>query len=192
MPGIPNNLSPGYQKALASLGRGKFFKIGFQMSERFWEREGIFGGITTTNQKINQLWYPSHGIHSQKGVILGTYAFRNQSDFFERMTPEERLKFAAGCGDRIHDGYSSYIEAGVSVPWGRMNHMMGCGADWTPEVREQSYDLLRRPDSGRHYMVGDQISYHSSWQEGALASAEFALLDLDQRVRADSSTTQVG
>lgn len=192
MPGIPNNLSPEYQKALASIQRGNFFKIGFQMSERFWEREGIFGGITTTNQKINQLWYPSHGIHSQKGVILGTYAFREQSNFFERMTPAERLKFAADCGDSIHDGYSSYIEAGVSVPWGRMNHMMGCGADWTPEVREQYYDVLRRPDGGRHYMVGDQISYHSSWQEGALASAEFALLDLDQRVRADSSTTRVG
>ncbi|MFT5897234.1 MAG: hypothetical protein ACI8VW_004121 [bacterium] len=33
-------------------------------------------------------------------------------------------------------------------------------------------------------MIGDQISYHSSWQEGAFASAEFALQDMDQRVRA--------
>jgi hypothetical protein len=32
-------------------------------------------------------------------------------------------------------------------------------------------------------MVGDQISYHSSWQEGAFASAEFALQHLDRRVR---------
>jgi hypothetical protein len=35
-------------------------------------------------------------------------------------------------------------------------------------------------------MIGDQISYHSSWQEGALGSAEFALLELDRRVRAES------
>jgi monoamine oxidase len=34
-------------------------------------------------------------------------------------------------------------------------------------------------------MVGDQISYHSSWQEGAFASAEFALQDLDKRMRAE-------
>jgi hypothetical protein len=33
-------------------------------------------------------------------------------------------------------------------------------------------------------MMGDQISYHSSWQEGALASAEFAMQDMDKRVRA--------
>ncbi len=45
---------------------------------------------------------------------------------------------------------------------------------------------LQQPD-GRHYMIDDQISYHSSWQEGAFASAEVALLDLGQRVRAASS-----
>jgi hypothetical protein len=41
-------------------------------------------------------------------------------------------------------------------------------------------------------MVVDQISYHSSWQEGAFASAEFALQDLDQRVRAEMATGAAG
>jgi len=186
MPGIPNNLSKEYKAGLASLQPEKFFKIGFQMKQRFWEREGIYGGITSTNQRINQIWYPSHGIHGKKGVVLGAYTFFEQSNFFERMTPDERLKYAADCGDKIHPGYSDYIEAGVSIPWGRMNHMMGCGTSWTPEERVQYYKLLQQPD-GRHYMIGDQISYHSSWQEGAFASAEVALLDLDQRVRAAST-----
>jgi monoamine oxidase len=186
MPGIPNNLSKEYKAGLASLQPEKFFKIGFQMKQRFWEREGIYGGITSTNQRINQIWYPSHGIHDKKGVVLGAYTFFEQSNFFERMTPDERLKYAADCGDKIHPGYSDYIEAGVSIPWGRMNHMMGCGTSWTPEERVQYYKLLQQPD-GRHYMIGDQISYHSSWQEGAFASAEVALLDLDQRVRAAST-----
>jgi monoamine oxidase len=194
MPGIPNNLSPEYRNALASLGRGAFFKIGLQMNERFWEREGIYGGITNTSQKINQIWYPSYGIHGQKGVLLGAYAFGpEESAFFERMTPTQRIQFAADAGDKIHSaGYSKHIEAGVSVPWGRMNHMMGCGVTWSDEHREKYFDLLRNPDGGRHYMVGDQISYHSSWQEGALASAEFALQDLDKRVWADNATTRVG
>ena len=64
-----------------------------------------------------------------------------------------------------------------------MNHQMSCGVHWTDEQRVKYWDRLRLPE-GRHYMVGDQISYHSSWQEGAFASAEFALQDLDQRVRA--------
>lgn len=186
MPGIPNNLSKEYRSGLAALKPGNFCKIGLQMKERFWEREGIYGGITRTDQRINQIWYPSHDIHRQKGVVLGAYSFGvDQSDFFERMTPDERIRYAGECGDKIHPDYSGYIESGVSIPWGRMNHMMGCGTDWPEGTREQYYELLQKPD-GRHYMIGDQISYHSSWQEGAFASAEAALLDFDKRVRATS------
>lgn len=189
MAGIPNNLSPGYMEAINAFDRGNFFKIGFQMSERFWEREGIYGGMTNTTQRINQIWYPSHGIHSKKGVVLGAYAYMEQSSFFERMTPEERLTFAAQAGDKIHEGYSGFIEAGVSIPWGRMNHMMGCGAQLSDSDREKYLPILRKPD-GRHYMIGDQISYHPSWQEGAFASAENALLEFDERMRAAASVTQ--
>ena len=108
------------------------------------------------------------------------------------MSPKERIRYAGECGDKIHKGYSSYIESGVSVPWGRMNHMMGCGTRWIPEVRDKYYKLLQQPAGGRHFMMGDQISYHSSWQEGAFASAENALLELDQRVRAESTTSGMG
>ena len=91
MPAIPNNLPREYREGLAALTPGNFFKIGFQMSERFWEKEGIYGGITSTNQRISQIWYPSHGIHGKKGVVLGAYTFFALCEFFERMTPEERL-----------------------------------------------------------------------------------------------------
>ena len=186
MEAIPNNFSDGYNAALGAFMRGNFFKIGFQMSERFWEREGIYGGMTQTTQPINQIWYPSHGIHGDKGVVLGAYGFRDQSRFFERMTPQERIDFCGACGDKVHEGYSSYIEAGVSVPWGRMNHMMGCGARMTPENYEQYFSVLQQPE-GRHYMMGDQISYHPAWQEGAFASAMHALSQLDERARMAAS-----
>ena len=204
MPGIPNNLPKDYKAGLAALTPGNFFKIGLQMKERFWEKEGIYGGITNTSQPINEIWYPSHGIHSEKGVVLSAYTYFHLCEFFEKMTPAERIKYAGECGDKIHAGYSANIEAGVSVPWGRMNHMMGCGTSWTsgipwgpnagqgPDLRAMYYKLLQQPAGGRHYMIGDQISYHSSWQEGAFGSAEYALLDLDKRVRAESGEARKG
>jgi monoamine oxidase len=192
MAGIPNNLPVEYRKGLNSLKRGFGFKIGLQMKERFWEREGIYGGITFTSQRIGEIWYPSNGIHGKKGIMLGAYQFYDPTEFFDRMTPEERIEYAARCGEKIHPGYSDYIESGVSVPWRRMNHMMGCGTQWSAEARERYYKLLQQPAGGRHYMIGDQISYHSSWQEGALASAEYALLDLDKRVRAESGKSRKG
>jgi len=191
MRAIPNNLSKPYMEAINAFHRGNFFKVGFQMRKRFWEDEGIYGGITNTSQRINQIWYPSHGIHGEKGVVLGAYAFWSQSEFFERMSPAERLDYCARAGDKIHPGYSDYVEAGVSVPWGRMNHMMGCGARMDPEDYETLFPRLQQPD-GRHYMIGDQISFHSSWQEGAFASAENALQEFDKRVRAEASVSRVG
>ncbi|MGY8795297.1 MAG: flavin monoamine oxidase family protein, partial [Woeseiales bacterium] len=192
MNAIHNNLPAEYMRGLNALKPGHGYKLGLQMKERFWEREGIYGGMTFTDQRIGQIWYPSTGIHSQKGVVLGAYQFFDPSGFFERMTPTERIEYAANCGDKIHKEYSKYIESGVSVAWGRMNYMMGCGAQWPGDSRERFYKMLQQPASGRHYMIGDQISYHPSWQEGAIGSAEVALLDLDERVRAANKVTANG
>lgn len=181
MGGIMNNLSTEYQRALSSLKRGKLFKIGLQMKKRFWEDEGIYGGISYTSLPSSQLWYPSSGIFSEKGIMLGAYVWGDEgNEFFERMTPEERIRVAAENGEHIHKGYASYIEAGVTIPWSRMNHMMGCGSQMSEEDRNKYFGLLQQPD-GRHYMIGDQISYHSGWQEGALASVETALLAFSKR-----------
>ena len=186
--GIPNNLPKEYVAALTDMRRGDFFKIGLQMKERFWERENIYGGITFTNQDINEIWYPSHGIFKQKGIVLGAYAFGpEQSGRFERMSPPDRIKAAARMGEKVHPGYTNYIENGISVSWARMNHMMGCGNSFRgDEDAESKFRLIQAPQ-GHHYMIGDQVSYHSSWQEGAFASATNALLDLDKRVRAESA-----
>lgn len=185
--GIHNNFSREYLDALATLRRGHLFKIGLQMKERFWERDRIYGGISWTSQPIEQIWYPTHGIHKEKGVMLGAYTFREEHGIlFERMTPEERVAAAAAQGEKLHPGYRDYIECGVSVPWARMNHMMGCNSRWPDDEPQSKFRLLQEPH-GRHYMIGDQISHHSGWQEGAYASAHHAMADMDRRVQAELS-----
>jgi monoamine oxidase len=181
--GIKHNFPPDYARGLASVPRGKFFKLAFQAKERFWERENIYGGISWTMQEISQMWYPSHGIHKQKGVILGAYTFAaSAGDKFARLSPAERLELAKRQGEKLHPGYSNLVEHGVSVCWHRINHMLGCAAAWNESLRAQWYKTLREP-VGRHYLVGDQISDLPSWQEGAVHSAFFAIADIDRRVR---------
>ena len=189
MAGIDNNFSETYQAGLDSVKRGHLFKIAYQMSERFWERDGIYGGISYTTDPINQLWYPSHDIHAQKGILLGAYTWDAKvSGIFEKMTPQERLTAGALSAEKIHPGCSKYIENGISIPWARMNHQMGCGMRMSPEDFDKYYHLLQKPE-GRHFMIGDQISHHSGWQEGALASSEQALKQFNQLV---SSHTKSG
>jgi len=188
MAGIENNFSAEYQAGLNSIKRGHLFKIAFQMKERFWEKEGIYGGISYTTDPIAQLWYPSHDIHAAKGIMLGAYTWDSKATVaFEAMTPAERLIVSAKAGEKIHPGYSQYIENGISIPWGRINHQMGCGMHMDKDDWDTYFHMLQEPE-GRHFMIGDQISHHSGWQEGALASSEQALQQLNKILGAKIET----
>ena len=105
--GIDNNFPDEYITALRAIGRGKMFKIGIQMKERFWEKENIYGGISWTNQNIEQIWYPPHNVHGKKGVLLGAYTWNQENaEFFARMNPEERFQEALRQGSNIHPDYA--------------------------------------------------------------------------------------
>jgi monoamine oxidase len=106
------------------------------------------------------------------------------------MTHPERLAAAIQQAERIHPDYGKYVESGVSIPWHRMNHMLGCAAEWEPEMREKHFARIQAP-VGRHYMIGDQVSYHSGWQQGAMQSALHAVADIDKRARGSLATQGV-
>lgn len=183
--GLDHNFPRDYVDAMRVIQRGKLFKIGLQARERFWEADRIYGGISWTSQDITQIWYPPGGFHTRKGILLGAYTFGDAGgEKFANLSPEARISLAIQQGERIHPGYGKFIENGVSVPWHRMNHMLGCSARWRPEDRRVHYARLQQP-AGRHYMVGDQISYHPGWQEGAIRSAHFAIADIDRRVQSE-------
>ncbi len=188
--GVRHNFPAHYSAALTAIPRGNLFKLAFQAKRRFWEDEHIYGGISWTTQDINQLWYPSHGINEQKGVLLGAYTFSPESGArFTNMAPNERIEAALTQGARVHADYRSLVEKGVSVAWHRMNYMLGCAARWTDELRAQYFHTLQEP-VGNHYLIGDQISYHPGWQEGAIQSALHAITHLDARVRGGATVAQ--
>ena len=183
VPGLRHNLPAPYARSLTAPGRGKLFKLAFQAERRFWEDDGIYGGISWTSQDITQIWYPPHGIHGEKGVILGAYVFDDPIGArLARLSPAQRIDLALSQGERIHPQYRRFVGRGVSVAWHRMNHMLGCSAVWSESALRNHFERLQKP-AGRHYMIGDQISYHPGWQEGAIQSAYHALRDIDWRER---------
>ncbi len=185
MRGITHNFDEHYTQALEVLEPGNMIKIGLQMRERFWEREQIYGGMSWTTQDITQIWYPSHGIHGSKGVVVGAYVFGGEAATrFEQLTPPQRLAAAVAQAGTVHPRYSDYVQNGVSVVWRRMRHLQGCAPLWTVEARAGFFATLRAPH-GRHYMVGDQVSLSGGWQQGAMDSAWAAVRDIDARVRAE-------
>lgn len=190
--GIPNNFPPEYLKALKHVRRGEAYKGAFQARTRFWERDDIYGGITWVNAPIRQIWYPPHGIHKEKGVVLAAYDFVGGMHF-TRMTQEQRIEAMLQQGEKVHPDYRRQVEKGITIAWHRMNHMLGCAARWTESYRalnsaeEALMDTLVQPANGRHYLIGDQVSTHIAWQESAIQSAHRALADFALRLNATAT-----
>lgn len=183
--GIENNFPKEYVDALGRQHRGTLFKMGLQSRERFWEREEIYGGISWTGQEIQQIWYPSGGFHSRKGILQGAYIFRpDHAMRFTQMTHAERMQEAIRQGEKIHPDYGSYIETGVSVAWHRMNHILGCTSREQERANDDIFQRIRRP-VGRHFLMGDQVSYHTGWQEGAIWSAHDIINRMGAMLRAN-------
>lgn len=180
-----------YIEALNYIRRGKAYKAAFQAKERFWEKENIYGGISWINAPIRQIWYPPHGIHKEKGVVLSAYNFGGAN--FTEMTQEQRIENFISSGEKIHPNYRQMVEKPITIAWHRMNHMLGCAPRWSrsrggwSEQEEQMYTTLRQPVNGRHYLIGDQSTQHSAWMESAIQSAHYALADFDQRVRVEEA-----
>jgi monoamine oxidase len=176
--GVDNNFSADYRRLLAGRPRGKLSRLGLQMRERFWEAEGIYGGISWTGQDITQIMYPSGGFGGRKGVLVGAYILSGEiNDRWVNLTAEERIERALQQGEKLHPGYRSYFESGVSVAWHRMNHMLGCTATGSDPGTAAA---LRAP-FGRHYLIGDQVANYGGWLEASVLSALAALRDLDAR-----------
>lgn len=176
--GVGNNFSEGFRAQLARRPRGKLAKIAFQMSERFWETEGIYGGISWTGKDIGQIQYPSHGFHGRKGIVVGGYYLQpGPADRFHVMSAQQRIDAAIQQGAALHPDYARHVENGVSVAWYRMNHMLGCTAR---ETDAETLGVLRQAE-GRHLLIGDQVAAHPGWQEAAVLSAHDALNRLSAR-----------
>lgn len=191
MTGIPNNFPAEYMEALGYIRRGNAYKAAFQAKERFWEKEDIYAGITWINAPIRQIWYPPQGIHLEKGIILGAYNFGGAN--YTEMSQEDRIEDHLFHGEKVHPNYREMVEKPITIAWHRMNHMLGCAARWSRSRdgwsahEEHLYEVVRKPVNGRHYMIGDQITQHSAWMESTIQSAQYALADMDQRVRSESA-----
>ena len=88
--------------------RGEAYKAAFQAKHRFWEDMDIYGGISWSNTKSCQLWYPTHGIHKAKGVVLGAYDFGGM--YHTVMSQEDRIEAHLKDHEKIHPNFRELVE----------------------------------------------------------------------------------
>lgn len=155
-------------------------KVGWQCNTRFWESQEyqIYGGISWTNDIIEQIWYPSNGYFSQKGALTGAYIHGKNATKFGRYNLAERLKVAKDGGKKLHHEFNNdtivLTDLGISIAWQNVPYLEGAWPSWdeTGQHDNDDYERLLRPFRSRFFIVGDQASTLPGWQEGAMMSAE--------------------
>jgi monoamine oxidase len=181
---IPADFAPETRAAIEAVDYIPAVKIAFQAERRFWERDAaIYGGISWTTRDITQVWYPSAGVHRQKGILVGAYIWTTDvGDRFAALAPAQRLEHALEDGERLHPDYRRHLTKGVSVAWKNIPYSRSAWAEWSSDARAKYYPLLLRGD-GPFLFAGEHVSYVTGWQEGAVRSAHHTLGDIASRMR---------
>jgi monoamine oxidase len=177
------NLPPAFMAAAAALPTYAAGKVGWQ-AERFWEtHDNIYGGISWTTDTIDQVWYPSDGYLSRKGTLTGAYMRGATAERFNALSVDERLRIAREQGEKLHPGnFARLVEHGLAIGWNNMEFERMAWADETDPAFEANALALSQPQ-GRLVLAGDQITFLSGWQEGALLSAQAAVTAIDRHAR---------
>jgi monoamine oxidase len=177
---LRTNLPPAYMAAARALPVQAAGKVGWQ-ADRFWEtRDQIYGGISWTTDVITQVWYPSSGYLSRKGVLTGAYMYGSAAETFNARPVAERLQIAKDQGERLHADYAKFVEHGIAIGWNNMEFARFGWVDESNPAFSAPAQVLAQPQ-GRFHMAGDQITWWSGWQEGAVISALEAVKSIDRQ-----------
>ena len=157
-------------------------KVGWQTNTRFWEGSptDIYGGISWTDDIIEQIWYPSNDYFGQKGTLTGAYIHDNSdgpnATKFGTFGLGERLDAARQGGARLHAEFEddSVVpqSKGMSVAWQHVPYQRGAWPSWSGNQHDNVLYRQLVMGDGRFYVTGDQASTLPGWQEGAMMSAE--------------------
>ena len=182
---LQTNLPDPVKQAAQKLPIMAAGKVGWQ-ANRFWEtKDQIYGGISWTTDTIDQIWYPSDGYLSRKGILTGAYIRGPVAADFNNKSVDERLHIARQQGERLHEGYSQAVEHGVAIGWDHMEFAkMGWANDGDKDFQHNA-EILSAPH-GRLMIAGDQVTFWSGWQEGAIISACDAVNAIDRHANPDA------
>lgn len=194
---IDSNFSPTLKRTIAGVQYDYSNKVAFE-SPRFWEKEQIYGGISFVGGPTTLIWYPSAGLHSERGMLLGCYSSGPTAAEFQKRPIAEQIAFSRGVIDRLHPGHGADLDGGLAVNWHKVPYSLGPWPDWNAgsangrqegHIDTAAFRALQKPE-GRVYFAGAALSQTPGWQEGGIQSARAQVLALAARVTAEALTTR--
>lgn len=192
---IDTNLPQVTKAQIAAVPYDASNKVGFE-APRFWEADEIYGGISFVGPPTALIWYPSAGLHSDRGMILGCYNSGKVAAEFQKLPLTAQVAAARAAIEKTHPGHGRDLEKPVVVNWSKVPYSLGPWPDWNEDkpglphdghIDSAEFRALQQP-IGRVYLAGAQLSQTPGWQEGGIHSAWAQVAALAQRVKTAALT----
>ena len=181
---IDHNFNSETSRAIDYISYISTGKIGLQFKRRFWEEdEGVYGGITHSNNELTQIFYPNNNYQGNKGILIGYYNFNEKAKKVGALNYSDREKLALQKGRLIHPQYDHEFEKSFSISWHKDPFNLGGWALYSNEERNSLYKVLLEP-KGRVYFSGEHLTYWNAWMAGAFESARMVCDQLHAKLTA--------
>ncbi|XP_034021025.1 L-amino-acid oxidase-like [Thalassophryne amazonica] len=185
-------LSTRKMEALRAVHYDSSTKIILTFSETFWEKDGIHGGKSITDQPSRYIYYPSHSFPKNKsiGVLLASYTWSDDSLMLLGASDEELKELVLRDLVQIHGEYIRPLCTGVVVKrWSQDPHSLGAFALFTPyQHLEYAKKLFQR--EGKVHFAGEHTAFPHAWIETAMKSAIRAAVNINHLAHAELSRIQ--
>ncbi|KAM4015412.1 L-amino-acid oxidase-like [Anomaloglossus baeobatrachus] len=156
-------------------------KILLSCTERFWEKDGIVGGKSSTDRPSRYVYYPSHNSTNGRGVLLASYTIEEDSLFFTALSDEKCvdvvLEDLAIIHQRPKEELRKLCPKFVVKKWSLDPYSMGAFAFFTPYQYGDMYKDLSKPE-GKIFFAGEHTSFPHGWTDTALKSGLRAARDI--------------
>ncbi|XP_005313122.1 L-amino-acid oxidase-like isoform X2 [Chrysemys picta bellii] len=183
-------LSSKKTHALRSLRYSQAVKIFLACREKFWEKDGIYNGRSITDRPSRFIYYPGHNFTSGVGVILASYTWDNDAEFFIPLSDKKCVDLVQEDLAEIHQLPKTYIQnvcdKHVIKKWGLDKYAMGAYVSLTPyQLVDYSKALFQ--NEGRVYFAGEYTAHPHAWIETAMKAAMRAARNIHGAVSASPS-----
>ena len=175
------SFSHGKWKAIRELHYVVSTKIGLQFNQRFWEKEGLYGGQSITDLPIHFSFYPSRDFGSNSGgIVLASYTWEDDTVPWDSLYPNDRIQqalenLAQLFGKVVFDSFIT----GTSYAWGLDPYAGGAFSTFKPEQEVELSPYIATPE-GRIHFAGEHTALPHCWIQGAIESGIRTAMEINQ------------
>ncbi|EGW15000.1 L-amino-acid oxidase [Cricetulus griseus] len=176
---------PRKQDALRSVHYNSATKVILACTQRFWERDGIFSGKSSTDRPSRFIYYPNHIFPNGVGVILASYTLDDDSTFFTALDHTRVVDIVLDDLAAIHNRNKEELRAlcpYFSVKsWSQDPYSMGGFAFFTPyQYVDYAQELSKL--EGLVFFAGEHTDMPHGWIDTAIKSGLRVAKDIQEAV----------